>query len=152
MKAHAHDAHDGHPHVSTEGRVARWADRIGAVVGFACAVHCALVPVLLALAPAMGVGFLDNEAFEAGLLAVAGLVATVAIIHAVRRQHPRSIIAGLLAGFGLLLAGLLVEHDAPLLGTVLSVLGGVVLAISHLRNSRCHRDACDVPHAHDHAH
>jgi hypothetical protein len=146
VKAHADHAHshDDHAHASAEGRVARWADRIGAVVGFLCAIHCAAVPILLGLAPAMGLGFLKDEALEWGLLATAAVVASVAFIHAVRRRHPRYILVGLASGLALLVAGAVFEeHEIP--STILSVAGGVVLAVSHLKNSRCHRAACDHP-------
>lgn len=150
MKAHAehvHTEHDhahGHPHTheSTEGRVARWADRIGAFVGFACAVHCALVPLLIGLVPAMGLGFLEDEALEWGLLATAGVIAGVAIVHAWRRRHPRYIIVGFFIGFALLLAGAIFEeHRVP--SAILSIAGGIALAVSHLKNSRCHREVCE---------
>ena len=33
-----------------------WADRLGAFGAFLCALHCALVPIALALVPALGLG------------------------------------------------------------------------------------------------
>src|SRR5690606_22177923 len=39
-------------------RLPPWADRLGAFGAFLCAAHCALIPLALALLPAMGLGFL----------------------------------------------------------------------------------------------
>ena len=168
MTGHDHHHHGDHAASSTEGRVAVVADRVGAFVGFLCAIHCALVPLMLGVLPALGLGFLAGLELELTLLAVAGVVAVVAIVHAVRRGHPGSIIAGLVVGFALLVAGVLVEdqpraHSAPgpdanvahahshahgehsLFSTLLSVAGGLILGVSHVRNRRGHRAACETP-------
>ncbi len=155
--------------ISAEGRVARAADRVGALVGFLCALHCALLPFLLGVLPALGLGFLAGVELELTLLAVAGVVAAVAVVHALRRHRRRGVVAGLVAGFACLTAGVLVEdqhqaHGTPaaegshahpgehsLLSTLLSIAGGLLLAVSHVRNSRAHHgggrdgDGCDVP-------
>jgi hypothetical protein len=187
VTAHAHHHHGDDASPSTEGRVARAADRVGAIVGLLCAIHCAIVPLMLGVLPALGLGFLAGLTFELTLLGLAGVVAAVAVVHALRRGHPRAIVAGLVAGFALLVAGVLVEdqhraHTLPAPGldaaslhdhahdhgegsgehslpsTLLSVAGGVLLGVSHIRNSRGHRAACDGPtaerapcsHCHDH--
>jgi len=129
------------PRPVPELRVARTADRVGAVVGFLCAIHCALVPILLGLVPAIGLGFLVDETFERVLLIVAAFVAGVAFLHAWRRRHPLSIILGFAGGLALLVLGHgFEEYTVP--SAFLSVSGGVLLGVSHIRNSRCHRAAC----------
>ncbi len=170
MTAHDHHHHGDSAAPSAEGRVAVAADRVGAIVGFLCAIHCALVPLLLGVLPALGLGFLAGVELELTLLAVAGVVAAVAVVHALRRGHARGIVAGLVTGFALLVGGVLVEdqhrahmvphtHEAvlsaddghghapgehSLLSTLLSVAGGVLLGVSHVRNSRGHRAACET--------
>jgi len=190
LTAHAHDHDHAHAHAhgsaDTEGRVARAADRVGAVVGFLCALHCALVPLLLGVLPALGLGFLAGLALELALLAVAGVVAAVAVVHAVRRHRGRGVVGGLVVGFALLVAGVLVEdqhlaHAPPdtaptalpggsgspalhaptastpaagdhdhgpgehnLVSTLLSIAGGLLLAVSHVRNSRVHVEEGEI--------
>jgi MerC mercury resistance protein len=51
-------------------------DRIGAAASTLCAVHCLLMPLLLAALPALGVTFLANRAVERAVAAALVLFAT----------------------------------------------------------------------------
>ena len=37
-----------------------WADRLGAIGAFICALHCALIPLALALIPTLGLGLVEH--------------------------------------------------------------------------------------------
>jgi hypothetical protein len=114
-------------------------DRVGQVLSFACAVHCALMPLVLGLLPlaaARAAGSLN--------LVLAPLILGTALVAFVRghRRH-RSLLPGSLAVAGcvLLLAGLAVPSET--LETVLTICASAFLVIAHARNhTLCHR-CCD---------
>src|SRR5690348_9027020 len=52
------------------------ADRVGATASFLCAVHCALLPFVIALLPLIGLGFLADHRFERVFVACAAALAS----------------------------------------------------------------------------
>jgi MerC mercury resistance protein len=54
-------------------------DGLGATLSLACAVHCAILPFLLALLPLAGIAFLRDERVETGMIVVSLSVATFAL-------------------------------------------------------------------------
>ena len=60
----------------------RWwrvADRVGAVASFLCAIHCALLPFVLALLPFMGLEFLADHRLERAFVLFDGLLAVLVL-------------------------------------------------------------------------
>lgn len=56
--------------------LARLADRVGATASLLCAVHCAVLPFVLAVLPALSLSFLADHRFERVFIACAsGLAA-----------------------------------------------------------------------------
>jgi hypothetical protein len=114
-------------------------DRVGQVLSFACAVHCALMPLILGLLPlaaARAAGSLH--------LVLAPLILGTALFAFVRGylQH-RSILPGSLAVVGcfLLLGGLAAQSEAR--ETLLTIGASALLVVAHARNhTLCHR-CCD---------
>ena len=125
----------------------RIADRVGATASFVCAVHCALLPLIIAVLPAIGLGVLANHAFERAFIAFAAVLAVVSLATGFRRHRRFRAFGFLLPGVALMLAGLIVDFDArPVLHAVLVSAGGTLVALSHLANLRlAHR------HVHDEA-
>ncbi len=81
-------------------------DTIGIGASLLCAVHCALLPLLLTVLPLMGSHVLGNEKLEYGLLSFSFGIGCWSLGRGYFRQHRR--IAPLLiftAGFALLLGG-----------------------------------------------
>ncbi|HXD83673.1 MAG TPA: MerC domain-containing protein, partial [Rudaea sp.] len=56
-------------HSPPDRALAHAADRLGAAASLLCAVHCAALPFVLALLPALGLGFLANHGFERAFIA-----------------------------------------------------------------------------------
>jgi hypothetical protein len=54
-------------------------DGLGTGLSLACAVHCAVLPFLLALLPMAGVAFLRDERVETGMIAASLSIATFAL-------------------------------------------------------------------------
>lgn len=118
--------------------VAHFADRLGAAASFLCAVHCAALPFVLALLPALGLGFLADHGFERGFIMCASLLALATLVYGYRRHRTRRAILLLLPALALLWIGGFV-FDAHLgLGwhSLLVALGGSGVALAHLTNLR----------------
>lgn len=123
----------------------RMTDRIGATASFVCAVHCALLPLVIALLPAIGLGILADHAFERGFIAFAAALAVFSLVTGYRRHRRYRAFGFLLPGVALMLAGLAVDFDArPTLHAMLVSTGGTLVALSHLANLRLARR-----HVHD---
>jgi hypothetical protein len=133
---------------------AHLADRIGALASFLCAVHCAALPFVLALLPALGLGFLADHGFERGFIVCATLFALATLVSGYRRHHVRRALAFLLPALALLWIGGFVFDVHGGLGwhSLLVALGGSGVALAHLTNLRLvhgHEQAacCDCEHA-----
>jgi hypothetical protein len=107
-------------------------DKAGAMASFLCAIHCAIMPLLITALPLMGLGFLTSEPVEWGLLACSGVLGTLSLCVGFR-EHRRRRVFGLLGiALALLVAGRIFhDHD---LGWVVMVLGGLTMMGAHLLN------------------
>ena len=80
-------------------------DALGITTSIACAIHCALLPLVFASLPVLGINIIHNAVFEFGMIGLAFAIGTCALWHGFRRHH-RRVIPWLLfsCGIGLLLA------------------------------------------------
>jgi len=129
----------------------RWwqvADRIGAVASFLCAIHCAVLPLVLTLLPLVGLEFLADHRFERGFVTFACVLALVALVRGFRRhQHPLPLLLAA-PGLALLLLGVTyAEVHSIVLHSVLVTCGGLLLAAAHFVNLRR-----DRRYGHGHVH
>ncbi len=127
----AHGAHDGQR---------LWLDRIGIALSAVCAVHCALTPVLVAVAP-----FLFTSEFEFRTKAVLLSLATVALGWGYVTHRSLTPIVWLALGLTAFGVGEWVGHE-EWMEIVATVLASLALILAHLSNAR----ACRVsaPHGH----
>lgn len=116
-------------------RFAVLADRVGATASLLCAVHCALLPFVLALLPLIGLEFLAGHTFERIFVACAAVLASTSILAAYRRhRHPQALFL-MIPGIVLLLFGVAINLDVHvLLHTASVVTGGVLVASAHVTN------------------
>lgn len=111
------------------------ADRLGATASFLCAVHCALLPFVIALLPLIGLGFLADHRFERVFVACAAALASATIFTAWRRHRKLNALFLLVPGITLLLAGIAIDIGAhEWLHTGLVICGGVLVASAHVVN------------------
>lgn len=124
-------------------------DRVGATASLLCAVHCALLPFVLALLPLIGLGFLAGHTFERVFVACAAALATASIIAAYRRHRRPQALMLMVPGILLLLCGIVVDIDAyVLLHTVAVVCGGILVASAHATNLLLAHRHCATAHVH----
>lgn len=99
-----------------------------------CLVHCPALPVMIAFLPALATWTDGGEVFHVVMLAIAVALSGWTLIMGWRGHGAIAplVIGG--CGLALLAAGL--GFDGIALGTVLTVAGGVVLALAHVRNVR----------------
>lgn len=134
----------------------RWqfADRIGAMASFLCALHCAALPFVLALLPLVGLGFLADHRFERGFVLFACVLASFALGRGFVRNRLSLPLLLAAPGVALLLLGVIwISSNALLVHSVLVTCGGLLLAGAHyfnLRNERraqgAHRHAASCAH------
>ena len=123
------------------------ADRVGATASFLCALHCAALPFILALLPAMGLAFLADHAFEHWFIAFASVLALTMLIRGYRRHRAPQALYLLAPGLVLLWLGGFV-FDLETFGffhATLVFLGGSCVALAHvvnLRLGRLYGDCC----------
>ena len=133
------------PHASAH---ARTADHIGAAASLLCAVHCAALPFVLALLPALGLGFLANHGFERAFIACASALAVTMAVHGYRRHRAARVFALLVPGLLMLWIGGFAFDlgHATLWHSLFVVAGGTCVALAHvvnLRLARTHEPNCD---------
>ena len=127
------------------------ADRVGATASFLCAIHCAALPFVFALLPAIGLGFLANHGFERWFIAFATTLALTMLIRGYLRHRVVNALGLLLPSLVLLwLGGYVFDfEDSAAWHATLVAIGGSGVALAHLVNLRLMHahDACCGPNA-----
>ena len=115
-------------------------DRAGATASFLCAIHCALMPLVISLLPLLGLSFLASEPVEWALLAASATLGSWSLCLGFRQHRSRRVFMALGVALALLVAGRVFhEHHLGAWGPILMVLGGFSMMGAHLLNHRlCH--------------
>jgi len=64
-------------------------DFMGIATSVACAVHCALLPVVISSLPVFGVNIIHNSFFEWGMISFAFMVGCYSLFHGFARHHKK---------------------------------------------------------------
>lgn len=117
-------------------------DALGISASLACAIHCAVLPLMLQSLPVLGVNIIDNMAFEYGMILLAFGIGSYSFWHGYRKHHHSLVPFSLfVAGMAFLIAKQIWhDYQIPLLSAAV-----VLIVLAHLRNFRM----CRV---HNHAH
>lgn len=117
-------------------------DALGIGASLACAIHCALLPLFISSLPLFGINIINNEGFEAGMIALAFGIGSYSLYHGYRKHHhswrPFLLFS---IGFGFLILKQFFIHYM----TWLLLPAVLFIVAAHLTNYR----ACRV---HNHAH
>lgn len=117
-------------------------DVAGTTTSLACAIHCATMPLVLAVAPLSGIAlFLANPRIEWLLVGVSLLIASVSLVAGFRLHRSRQILLFFLGAATILLVARLGEELAwSIPARAMSITGAVALASAHLLNyAECRR-------------
>jgi len=111
-------------------------DRFAIVLSALCIVHCLALPLVLVAMPFLA-GLADSH-WHTPMLAVALPVSMVAIVIGYRRHGNLMLVAGVVTGLALLVAGATVGHQylGPVADRSMTVAGSLILAYMHWQNSR----------------
>jgi hypothetical protein len=112
-------------------------DRLGATGSMLCAIHCAALPLVLAVAPAIGAGF-ANPVFEVGFIAFASVIGLASLVLGYRRHRVGRALMFLVPGIALLWCAALVDalHASTIVHAIAMTTGGTLVASAHVLNLR----------------
>ncbi|MFC3559197.1 MerC domain-containing protein [Pedobacter jamesrossensis] len=118
-------------------------DKLGITASTFCAIHCAIVPLLLTFLPLWGLGFLADERVEIFMIVISLLLGIWSMSSSYRKLHRKvtpSII--LITGFLLIALGHFsgIKHLEP----ILIPFGGLAIAAAHFVNLKLARN-CPAP-------
>lgn len=121
-------------------------DRIGAYSAIACAIHCALLPVAIALLPSLGVAVFGSEGFELGFVVFASLLGLASLVWGYRRHRAIRALSLLVPGLLVLWAAVLYTplHQSLVPHAVAMTFGGTLIGLAHIANLRLNHG-----HVHD---
>lgn len=115
----------------------RKADRVGFAASFLCALHCALWPLLLAVAPALGLGVAGWIDLDQAFVVFATLLGVSTLALGWRRHRGFHAWVLLIPGLALVWLGAFSPlHNHSLTHAAVMVAGGTLLALAHLVNLR----------------
>ncbi|MFC3550233.1 MerC domain-containing protein [Lysobacter cavernae] len=121
-------------------------DRLGAFGSLLCAVHCALLPLLIATLPSLGVAaWLGSGLEEAFVLFATGL-GLFSTIWGYRRHRAVRALSLLVPGLVVLWLGVLYQplHHSLVPHAIAMTFGGTLVGLAHLANLRLNHG-----HTHD---
>ena len=119
-------------------------DAMGVATSVACAIHCAVLPVIMSSLPVFGVNIIDNSFFEWSMIGLAFVVGSYSLFHGfIKHHHSLTPVLIFSAGFSFLVLKQFFHSDANWF-----LLFAVSFIISaHYYNYRlCHRSKCASPH------
>lgn len=119
-------------------------DVLGIATSLACAIHCALLPLLLTSLPLFGINIIHNIVFEWGMIALAFVVGSYSLYHGfIKHHHALQPMLIFTVGFLLLLMKQ-VFHQFEFWLLTPAV---VCIIYAHYYNYRlCHKINCSSPH------
>lgn len=121
-------------------------DRLGATGSLLCAIHCALLPLLIALLPSLGIAVWLGEGFEQGFVVFATLLGVFTLAWGYRRHRAVRALGLLLPGLAALWFGVLYApwHHMLVPHAIMMTFGGTLVGLAHLANLRLNHG-----HVHD---
>jgi tetrahydromethanopterin S-methyltransferase subunit C len=122
-------------------------DTLGITTSLVCAIHCAVLPLVLTSLPLFGINIIHNNFFEVGMIALAFVIGSIALFHGYKRHHHRMLpLFVFSAGFiFLVLKELFVTYEiALLIPAVALILTGHFFNFRFCRKANhCHTSDCN---------
>jgi hypothetical protein len=113
-------------------------DRVGATGSLVCAIHCALLPLAIAVLPSLGIAVWLGAGFERGFIVFATLLGLFTLVWGYRRHRGIRALGLLVPGLAALWFAVLYPpvHEALVAHAVFMTLGGTLVGMAHLANLR----------------
>jgi hypothetical protein len=128
-------------------------DRTGSIVSFACAIHCAALPLCVTFLPMLGLSFMADRWFEVLMLLASGLMATASGCFGYEVHKKLWVPMLFQASVALLIVGVAMhshhDHDHEHgweLRDFLMPAGGIVLCFTHILNTKLCRSCKGCHH------
>ena len=120
-------------------------DKAAIGLSLVCALHCLMVPLLLALFPSGVLSSLGDERIHLGLLFLIIPISVFSLTFGCRVHRNLTVVAVGVTGIGILCLSALLTHDmgGESLETAGTLLGSGIVALSHVLNFKF----CRVAHA-----
>jgi hypothetical protein len=119
-------------------------DGLGIITSLLCAIHCALLPVLLTSLPLFGVNIIHNLLFEWGMIVIAVAVGAISLYHGFIKHHQQWSPAVLFTVGIIFLVAKQLYHSYELWLLLPAV---ALIVTAHYHNYRlCHLSKCSSPH------
>ena len=118
-------------------------DKAAIGLSLACALHCLMVPLLLALFPSGALSGLGDERIHLGLLFLIIPISVFSLTLGCRVHKNLTVVAVGVTGICILIFSALLAHDmgGESLETAGTLLGSVIVALSHALNFKFCRSA-----------
>ena len=119
-------------------------DMMGIATSIACAIHCALLPVLVSTLPVFGINIVHNSIFEWGMIVLAFIVGSYSLFHGYAKHH-HSLTPVFLFSAGFLF--LVLKQFFHSFENWLLIFAVPLIISAHYYNYRlCHRSKCSSTH------
>ena len=139
-------AHGTPKTATSSATLATTGDRVGMVGSMLCAVHCALLPFVIAVLPALGVGALPWIDIDQAFTVFATLLGVTTLSWGYRRHRAFRAWLMLIPGLALVWLGSFTSlHDHSTAHVVVMVAGGLAIAAAHFVNLRLSHHASRAP-------
>jgi hypothetical protein len=115
------------------GRMKISLDAVGIGASFICAIHCALLPLLIMFLPLTGMRFFHNEILDFALIGISFTVGCFSLFRGYRRHHHK-ISALLLFAFGfpiLVIGHFFLKNEGSIIVIIISA---ILIITAHLIN------------------
>lgn len=108
-------------------------DSVGFFASLACALHCALLPLLLLALPHTSIHLLHEPAAEFLMVGGSFALSLAALSNGYFKHKRKRVMLSMLTGFGIILFGLTasLSHGAEILATIS---GAMLIALGHYLN------------------
>ncbi len=111
------------------------ADRLGIAGSLLCAVHCALMPLLLSVLPALGIGLTGTVDWDQTFVVFATLLGVATLSLGYRRHRVHHAWVLLVPGLVMVWLGSFTSlHDHSAGHAIMMTCGGLMIAAAHLLN------------------
>lgn len=108
-------------------------DALGIIASIACAIHCAILPLIISTLPLFGINIINNIWFEYGMIVLAFVIGLYSLQHGYKKHHHKKLPIFLFSFGILLLVGKQFFHQKML---YFLIPGVVCIVLSHWINFR----------------